>query len=191
MAEVRASVEDNGITTAIGIDPSLRATGVVALNIHDTGRLELLYRKTVRTVAGEHTAFTDRVSRMHMDSHEAIFRAWTACLNGNDTDLPFIVMEDPTGFVQFPGIKRKLVDSARMGAGFAAVYLSARQLADEWSQPLHIYTVRLWLPRAKGRNKKHKDYVAELKATHEELAYATDDEIMAAGLVLYHVNKGD
>lgn len=174
--------------TVIGIDPSLSATGIVALQRDgEPGAWRLVYRHTVRpTTKG---SLVSRLDALDRDVRASVLQA----ICGRPEPLA-AAAEDPSDF-RVPG-KSGVSQLIRFGAGVGVALLAAQRACHEIGLPLVTYGVNEWIPKVGGRRgggwkhpMSHKDLLAQARHMIAGTVGATDDETMAAALALTHVLK--
>ena len=181
----------------IGIDPSLRGTGIVGLHVGPMVRV--LYAHTVREPTRQaDLSLAVRLHKLH-DSMVASLRAcYDQCVKR--ARIPDrIIIEDPTDFSAGWGGSRmrRSSDIAKTGAAFATAVMAARGNLGAWSidgGPVAIPT-HDWLPRdrnARGGTHfmKHDKAIAQLRTIYPALRELKDDEVMAAGVALWWHRRG-
>lgn len=174
--------------TVLGIDPSLSATGIVALQRDgDPGAWRLVYRHTVRPPAKG--ALVSRLEALYRDVYKAVLTA----IAGRPEPMT-AAAEDPSDF-RVPG-KSGVSQLIRFGAGVGVALLAAQCACHELGLPLVTYGVNEWIPKVGGRRgggwkhpMSHKDLLAQARLIIPGTTEATDDEVMASALALQHVLK--
>lgn len=176
--------------TVIGIDPSLTATGIVALERDETPlrAWRVVFRRTVRPSAK--LPLLERLDRLSRDVHQGVREA-------------IIGRQEPmTAAAEFPSdfrVPGKGGPSQRFlfGCGVGVALLAVARACGELHVPLTTYGVNEWLPRQSGRRgggwrhpMKHEQVIAQARLLIPGTKLATDDETMAAALALSHVLRG-
>lgn len=169
----------------VGVDPSLSATGIAALEHHgDPGAWRLVYRATVRPPAKG--TLVSRLEAQARDLHHVLLTA----IVGRPTPA-MVVAEDPSDF-RIPG-KSGPSQLIRFGAGVGVALLTVSRACAELGLPLTTYGVNEWLPTQRGSRGggwrypvAHKHVLVRTRQRIPGTAEATDDETMAAALALTH-----
>lgn len=179
------------MTVILGVDPSLSGTGLAAIVTGD--KPALCFARTIR--APKTGDLIDRLvilqSKLLLALEE--FERYILTL---PTGTPVeIAIEDATSLkargARGRGPKTSAVSSARLGAAVGAVMLTLVGVSrGRWT--IHCYTVDEWVPKARiGKGGwtapvRHDRVVGFYRELDPALEEATDDEVMAYALAMFH-----
>jgi Holliday junction resolvasome RuvABC endonuclease subunit len=187
----------------LGVDPGLRATGLAAIALDESADVapQLVMADTVKPCAkGE---LIDRLMGLEMGVTRFLEEFWdrVVALRPPGAGLPVlpveIVIEDATALRSRGlrgGPRMNAVSSARLGAAVGVVMLTMKYDTNRGSDwPVYTYTVDEWIPKARrGRGGnwtgpvRHDRVVAFYRQLEPALKPATDDEVMAYALAMFH-----
>lgn len=183
----------------VGADPSLTATGIVALLVRtaeaDPSRVKLDV-KVVRRVtvsAPKNGSMPIRLDALYLDCERAFKVArdnlFADLLSmGEPTIEPVMVMEDPMDFTIHGGGRLRSADSLhKIGAAVATVMLAAS--AAFGAENVQAYGTKAWLPRTGGHFMKKELHIRLLRNIYRPLLECNGDEVMAAGVALHHMRS--
>lgn len=154
----------------LGIDPSLRATGLVLLDAVASPKPRAFMRHTVRPPAAG--SLQSRLRRLVLDVEALLddWDGWDAAVIEDITDQRHVFKRQPATTL------------TRLGAAYGALIITL----DSYSAPLVEVPAGLWLPKTRTGNYahavRHAQHVAFRRSEIDGLVNATDDEVMAAGL---------
>lgn len=188
----------SGNILVVGIDPSLSATGLVALLASRRPGGPFLdvavpQRLTVRPP--RNGPLGQRLSALWGATYETL-DTWLS-LRFGVTDW-WVVSENPMDYTAVPGQRYNSPENiGKLGAATGVVLEAAWDvLATIEGGADHLVELgtKAWLPKTRGKRggshfMAHDDVVKLLRRAYPVLAGTTDDETMAAGVALHHARR--
>lgn len=173
---------------ALGIDPSLTATGLALLEQQGDGAAPGPIRCRWRAHFGapDRGSLVERLRRLVAEYHHCLEQLSTfrRCVAGDLSDELAVAIEDPTDF--WVARHRSSISTARLGAAVGALMLETVRIFPGAC----TYGVRDWLGQPGSRRPAaHGHVLRVVRARVAGLADASDDETMAAGLALHHLGR--
>ncbi len=172
-----------------GVDPGMRKTGVVVVEIDAPGRrsgevfipgedqVRVLFHHTVRP-KGE--SFVDRIRSLKAGLALEL-------IDSKCHSVDRWCFEDPRNAARGAMHQRSRSNEVTLGMA-CGIALGALV---QWTKvPITLVPVRDWLPKTRGHPMKHADARDWLKARWPALEPLTDDEVFASGMVIWQATGG-
>lgn len=189
----------SGEILVIGIDPSLTATGMVAIGARRQTppaaghEVNVFARFTIKPPRNGPLA--ERLAALRLGVRVTLRHMIALRLGSQEW---WVVSEDPTDFTAIAGKKFRSTESiAKLGAATGVVLAGAYELLSEMengTEHLVTFGTKEWLPKTRNKHGgshfvDHDLAVQLLRRCYPQLADSTEHETMAAGVAMHHARR--